>query len=44
MEALETKDQDISYNINLFFHEKQGKEETNMGTNPLLKNGNGDEI
>ena len=41
MEALETKAQVTSYNINLFVHEKQGKEENHMGAKPLLKNGHG---
>ena len=41
MESLATKDQVTSYNINLFDHEKQGKEENHMGTKPLLKKGNG---
>ena len=43
MEALETKAQVTLYNINLFVHEKQGKEENHMRTKPLLKNGHGDE-
>ena len=43
MEAFETKAQVTSYNINLFVHEKQGKEENHIGTKPLLKNGHGAE-
>ena len=41
MEALETKAQVTSCNINLFVHEKWGKEEYHMGTKPPLKYGLG---